>query len=90
MPRVEIEEFSDKDISRIYIAGTIEEAERAEALLSENGISFAVQIEEFMGPGLLTSSLKHGWSFYVVSGQADFSRRLFLQNGLETGLIDDD
>ncbi len=33
MGRIEIENFSDKDISRIFIAGSIKEAETAEGIL---------------------------------------------------------
>jgi hypothetical protein len=50
MSRVEFNEFSAKDISRIFVAASIREAERAEALLTENDISYAVQFEEFFKP----------------------------------------
>jgi len=90
MARVEIEEFSAKDISRIFVAGSIREAERAEALLTENAISYAVQIEEFVNPGFFTGSAKKGVVFYVISGQRDFCRQLLLANGLKTGLIDNE
>ena len=40
--RVEVDEFSDKDISRIFVPGSIREAEWAEAILTENAISYAV------------------------------------------------
>lgn len=90
MPRVEIAEFTDKNISRIFIAGSIGEAERAEALLTEHAISYALQIEEFFNPGLFTSGAKKGVAFYVLSGQRDSCRRLLFANGLKTGLIDNE
>lgn len=88
MSMVDIEEFSAKDISRIFVSGSIREAERAEALLTENGVSYAVQIEGFVNPGFFTSSVKEGVGFYVLSGQSGFCRQLLLANGLKTGLID--
>ena len=87
MSRVDIAEFSDKDIFRIFIAGSIGEAEHAEALLTENAISYALQIKEFGNPGFFISSVKEGVVFYVLSGQRHFCRQLSLANGLKTGLI---
>ena len=89
MAKIEIEDFSGKDISRIFIARNIREAERAEKLLEENGVSYAVQIEEFVGPGLLTISAKNGVAFYVLSSQHDFCRDLFFRNDLKSGWIDE-
>jgi hypothetical protein len=88
MARVEIEEFSGKDISRLFVAGSIREAERAEVLLSENAISYAVEIEDFINPGFFSSSIKKGVVFYVLSGQYDFCRSVLLTNGLKSGLVD--
>lgn len=90
MSRVDIEEFSDKNISRIFIAGNIREAERVEGLLTENKISYTLQIEEFINTGLFSSTVKEGVVFYVISGQRDFCKQLLLANGLKTGLIDDE
>jgi len=90
MSRVEIEEFSAKEISRIFVAGSIREAERVEALLTENAISYAVQIEEFLNSGLFTNSVREGMVFYVLSGQRVFCKQLLLTNGLKTGLIDNE
>ena len=89
MARIEIEDFSERDISRIFIARNIREAERAETLLNENGISYALQMEEFVGPGLFTISAKDGIAFYVLSGQRDFCRDLFFRNDLKNGWIGD-
>jgi hypothetical protein len=58
-------------------------------LLQENGITYAFQIEEFVGPELFTISAKKGVAFYVLSGQRDFCRDLFFRNELKSGWIDD-
>jgi hypothetical protein len=90
MARIEIDEFSHKDIARIFIAGRIREAERAETLLTENGVPYAVQIEEFFEGGLLSVGVRKGAAFYILSSQRDFCRRLFFENGLKTGWIDEE
>lgn len=88
MPRIDIEDFSDKDISRFFIASNIGEAERAESLLTENGLSYAVENEEFIKASLFSTGTMEGVAFYVLSGQRDFCRKLFLANGLVAGLLD--
>ena len=89
MARIEIEEFSGKEISRIFIARSIREADKVERLLEENGISYAVQIEEFVSSGLLTVSTRKGAACYVSSSHHDFCRDLFFKNNLKKGWIDE-
>jgi hypothetical protein len=91
MARIEFEEFSGSDVSRIFVAANIREAEAAEALLTEHSITYALQIEEFVNSGPLTlSSAKNGVFFYVLAGQRDFCRQLLLRNGLNSGIIETD
>ena len=90
MSRVDITDFSDKEISRIFIAASIGEAERVESLLTENAITYAVQIEDFVKPGLFTTSVNEGVAFYVLSRQHDFCRQLLFAKGLKTGLIENE
>ncbi len=88
MARVEMTEFSDKETSRIFIAGSLREAERAEQLLSAHGISYAIEIEEFVNPGFFPSGVMEGVAFYVLSSQRDLCKALFHENGLSRGWID--
>ena len=90
MTRVEITEFSDKESSLIFIAGKLREAEKAEKLLTENNIPYAIQIEEFFKPIFFGSSVMKGVAFYVLSEQYDFCKTLFYENGLSKGWIDRD
>lgn len=90
MGRVEITEFAEKPTSRIFIAGNLREAERAEKLLTENDISYAVEIEEFIKPGLFFGGVMEGVAFYVLSDQRDLCKALFYENGLSSGWIDED
>ncbi len=82
-------EFSDKETSRIFIAGSLREAERAERLLSTHGVSYAIEIEEFVNPGFFPSGVMEGVAFYVLSSQRDLCKSLFDENGLSKGWIED-
>lgn len=90
MARIEIDEFSGKEIARIFIAAKIREAERAEKLLTERDVSYAVQIEEFFGGGFLSGGARKGAAFYILSSQRDFCKGLFFENGLKDGWIDEE
>ncbi len=90
MARVEITEFGEKPASRIFIAGKLREAKRVEKLLTENDISYAVEIEEFIKPGLFFSGVMKGVAFYVLASERDLCRALFYENGLSKGWIEED
>ena len=85
MGRIDIEDFSDKDISRIFIAASIKEAESAEDTLTQNGIDYAISLEPFM-QGILGSE-RDGIVFYVLSEQALYCRELLESKGLSSGII---
>jgi hypothetical protein len=38
MARLDFEEFLDKEVNRVYIAGALEEARRVESILTRHGI----------------------------------------------------
>ena len=66
MPRIEIEDFSDKNISRIFMAASIKEAEFVEDILTQDGIDYSVSLEPFV-QGVFASE-RNGIAFYVLSG----------------------
>ncbi len=88
MGRIEIEDFSDKNISRIFIAASIKEAEFVEDILTQDGIDYAVALEPFT-QGIFVSE-RNGTAFYVLSGQASYCRKLLESKGLSSGLIVDE
>jgi hypothetical protein len=90
MARIEMDEFSDRQIARIFIARKVREAGRAETLLTESGVSYAVQIEDFFEGGFLAGGVRKGAAFYIPTSQRDFCRRLFFENGLKKGWIDEE
>jgi hypothetical protein len=90
MPRVEFEGRSEQEIARIYIAGSVAEAEAVEILLSEHGMDYSIELEEFIRSGFnLLSSTHVGATFYVLSDQAEFCRTLLKGKGLTSGIQED-
>lgn len=91
MARIALEDFGEKEVVRIYIAGALGEAKRVEAILTENGIHYAVEVELYLTSSIFSifSSGQKGASFYVISGQADFCRRVLRDAGLKVGIIED-
>ena len=85
MGQIEIENFSDKDVSRIFIAASIKEAEAAEDILTQNGIDYAISLEPYTR--MFFGTEREGVAFYVLSGQATHCRNLLASRGLSQGLI---
>jgi len=88
MGRIELEEFSEKAISRLCIADSIKEAEQIENILTENGIDFAVSLEKYVASILLSE--RKGIAFYVLSGQEHYCRNLLAGKGLSSCLTVDE
>ena len=90
MAWVEPEDLADKELARIYIAGRLAEAKRVEKTLSDHGIDYSIEIEQFETYVLgLFPSRHSGVAFYVVSSQAEFCRRALLDQGLRIGIVDE-
>ena len=88
MGQIEIENFSDKDVSRIFIAASIKEAEAAEDILTQNGIDYAISLEPYTR--MFFGTEREGVAFYVLSGQATHCRNLLASRGLSQGLISEE
>lgn len=84
MGRIQIEDFTDKGISRIFMAGSVNEAEVIEDLLTDNGIDYAVSLEPFLT--VISLSERNGIAFYVLSGQEHYCRGLLASKGMASGL----
>ena len=91
MVRVEFEFFNGKEVSRIYIAGSLGEARRVEEVLTERNIDYSVEVEPFERYILGLFPSRHaGATFYVPAGQADHCRQMLFETGLRVGIIDED
>lgn len=87
MARVDVEDFADEDASRVFIAAALSEAQRVEAVLTDNDVDYAVSVELFRA-GLLTRP-RHGAVFYVESTLAARCRELLSASGLGRGVINE-
>jgi hypothetical protein len=88
MARVTLDDFADKEVARIYLAGELTEAKRVEQILSVNGINYAVEVEPYVRLSVFSSEYA-GAAFYVLSGQADFCKRALFEAGLKVGIEDE-
>ncbi len=91
MGRVDIEDLSgdEKEITRIFIAASLNEAQSVEEILTGHGVDYAVNIEKYVRFGLFPSEIP-GVGFYVLSGQGSFCRDLLRREGLLSGIIEQD
>ena len=88
MVRVEAEALSHGDLSRVFIASTLREAQQVEALLTVIGVDYVVQVEPyraslFFGP-------RNGAAFYVSLEQADYCRLQLNAKGFGRGVLEED
>ncbi len=88
MARVALDNFADKEVARIYLAGELAEARRVEEILSGYGINYAVEVEPYVRLSFFPSEYA-GAAFYVLSGQADFCKRALFEAGLKAGIEDE-
>ena len=86
-----MEEFSkdEKDITRIFIASNLKEAQGIEEILTGHGIDYAVKIEKYVRLGLFPSEIP-GVAFYVSSGQGSFCRDLLRNECFLAGIVEED
>jgi hypothetical protein len=85
MPRIEPDALSDPE--QVYLAPTLGEARRIEALLTARGVDYATQAE-VLGRTLF-GSLRHGAGFYVTAAQAEYCRQALAQAGFSSGIVHD-
>jgi hypothetical protein len=88
MARLDLELFLDNEVSRVYIAGGLEEASRVEGILTRRAIDYAVDIETYHKPlfARLSIGVYAGAAFFVLSAQAPFARSVLLAAGLKAGI----
>jgi hypothetical protein len=91
MSRIDMEDFSkdEKEITRIFIASNLKEAQGIEETLTGHGIDYAVKIEKYVRLGLFASEMP-GVAFYVSSGQGSFCRDLLRSQDFLSGIVEED
>lgn len=78
--RQEAEYFKDQDVVLIHIAKRLREAQAAEAVLTQGGISFCVETDEYEG-GLVFRTTRMGAFFYVALSDEDAAVALLTREG---------
>jgi hypothetical protein len=84
---VEPEDLQDRE--RIFIARTLRQARKVEALLTEAGVDYVVQVEPY-GRSLIFGTIRHGAAFYVAAAQAALSRERLVAAGFGKGVVESD
>jgi len=87
MPILDEETFGDRPVLQVYLAVNVREARRVEAILDERGVNYFVRVEAY-GRTLFGSD-RHGASFFVEAGQAEYCERLLVEAGFHIGVIRD-
>lgn len=87
MADVEPEEL--EDLERIFIARTLRQARKVEALLAEANVDYVVQVEPY-GRSFLFGTIRHGAAFYVAAAQAPHGRERLIGAGLGKGVVEPD
>jgi len=73
------EYFDDKEIVLVYIASTLRKALKLEALLTDNGVQYAVETDTYRS-GLIFRTDRVGAFFYVAAGDAETTAALMRRN----------
>ena len=90
MARREMDEFAAKGAARVYLAGSLREARRVEALLDAEQVDYAQALEKFVWPGIFTNMDLDGVAFYVSASAADSTRTKLHKAGLKKGVVRED
>ena len=88
MVRVTEETFEDgAEIIRVYLAGSLSEAQSVEQALDAAGVDYLAETESFASPGLLGPRQRTGVGFWVLTAALDAAAEALTRAGLTSGLV---
>jgi len=87
MPRDDENAFGDRSAARIFLAATVSEARRVEAVLDQTGVDYFVRVEPC--GRTLFGSTRQGAAFFVDAAQADPCEQALVRAGLGAGIVHD-
>jgi hypothetical protein len=90
MPKKELDALAGEGLSRVFIAGNVREAERAEQLLDAEGLDYVLQAEPFVWTGFFGPMNLQGMAFYVRTAAAEGARARLAEAGLKKGVVQDE
>jgi hypothetical protein len=71
--------FTDKEPVLVYIAKRLKDALRLEGILTEAGMDYGVEADEYRG-GIIFQGHRAGAFFYVLPEMADSVREIMVRN----------
>ena len=77
----------ERPLARIYLAATVSEARRVEAVLDQLDVEYSVRVEPC--GRTLFGSTRQGAAFFVDAAQADLCDAALVQAGLGAGIVRD-
>jgi hypothetical protein len=75
-----VEYFEGQEAELIYIARNLREALRLESILTEAGVDFGVEADEYQG-GVIFRRTRTGAFFYVLPAAAERAAAVLRENG---------
>lgn len=84
MARIEADALPDPE--QVYLAASMREARKVEAVLTSRGVDYATAVEA-LPRSTLFGSIRHAAGFYVTASQADYSRQALVQAGFSHGIV---
>jgi hypothetical protein len=72
--------FGDREMDLVYIAKKLQDALRLESALTESGVEYAVETDNYVG-GVLFRSERVGAFFYVLPEVLEQAREIMRQQG---------
>jgi hypothetical protein len=87
MPREDEDAFGDRPAARIFLAVTVAEARRVEAVLDQTGVDYFVRVEPC--GRTLFGSTRQGAAFFVDAAHADPCEQALVRAGLGAGIVHD-
>jgi hypothetical protein len=77
------------ELTRVYLAAALGEAQKAEQALDAAGVEYAVEVEEFVARTILgTGSVRKGAGFWIREGDVEVACGALEKAGLVKGLVD--
>jgi hypothetical protein len=74
--------FEGKEAVLVYIAKRLSDALRLEGVLTESGVDFGVEADEYRG-GVVFRSVRTGAFFYVLPGSVEAAHQAMARHGFK-------
>ncbi len=88
MPMIDEDAFAGRLLARIFLAPTVSEARRVEAVLDQHGADYCVRVEPC--GRTLFGSTRMGAAFFVDDMQSDACEEALVRAGLGAGIVRDE